>query len=97
MLLVRRRSGRSAAVAYFYGAISNTVPSPYSPPAEVVPYKFPAASKITPAVGYCPSLPRAKLLSNVSVQIPSAPGLNLNTVPHPPEQRVLWPPSSVVL
>ena len=34
--------------------ISNTVPSPFAPPARVVPNRSPAASAIRPARGLCP-------------------------------------------
>src|SRR5579872_984165 len=49
-----------------FGESSNTVPAGVVPPLMVVPYRFPALSKISPAKGPLPSLP-SKLIIVVSV------------------------------
>src|SRR5271168_821906 len=88
------------------GVNSKTVPQPdvssspsttqLVPPSSVVPYKFPAESKMTPEDGKNPSLTPINLYAMLSVQTPAA-SVSLNTVPQPtPLLHDVPPPSFVV-
>jgi hypothetical protein len=67
-------------------------PEPEKPPPMVVPYRFPAASKIRPARGIEPSgqpLAEQNLCSTVSVHVPLVPGLNRKAVPCKPSKAIV--------
>src|SRR5215469_1029898 len=74
--------------------ILNTTPaSKRMPPVGVVPYKFPAESKITPASGSPPTSPPGKAYRTVSFPVLSS----WKTTPHPAFlQSLRFPPYSVV-
>src|SRR5215469_15443345 len=76
-------------------SILNRVPPPFRdcsvPPAEVVPYKLPAASRDSPARGSPPSKP---LKACTTVSFPA--GSTLKTTPHPEGQKEFEGPPSWV-
>ena len=85
-----------------YGTISNTEPHLFAEHCpqfvlpEVVPYRFPAASKVKPVTGLAPGWP-AKRCSTVSFHPPLEFGASLNTTPQPaPLQSLRLPPWNVV-
>src|SRR5271170_5721222 len=84
----------------FEGVSSYTTPAPNFPPWAVMPYRFPAASKISPAQGYDPSMhveAGQNLSRTFSFQLPFEPGVSWNTTPQPPVQELpSSPPSKVV-
>ena len=56
LAIARRSEEQRFGGAAGYGFSANTVPSPYVPPADVVPYSVPFTS-IKPASGVAPSEP----------------------------------------
>jgi len=82
-----------AGAQFEYGSVVG-----YPPPPLVVPYRFPAASKINAAHGFSPSpgLPE-KEWRIFSVHFPFASGVSSKTMPQPPApQPPPLPPSPVV-
>src|SRR5215469_1424852 len=64
------------------GCSTNTVPPPFAPLPEVVPYRLPDASMISPPEGWQPPEP-LNVWITVNCHPPPDWGESLNTVPQP--------------